>query len=1403
MAPIPRLALDFAFGRGFLTARDVAIAPFVTIDLIQVEIPDLRFPFRVGEGNERFKGTRGLVRTLHLRVHLPALQTLLQQALQAHSEFQDLRLFGNARGLWMEVSARAFSGQGRILCSLGAWADASQGLTPLHIVPLDYWCSGLLPLTPALHVSRLLQALADALRDSVTPSELAPVAIDEHLRMEVPALVAASWFLPHGWKIPGVELLEVDTAVVRDAEVLLRASTPSDPRLARLAEAEDPGADTLSLLSPHAWARLQSNDPTDARDALRQGDLESAWAALSPSEQHNCDTPLATNLALALASPSSLSAVRRAIAGQLRENPHDNRALLNRARLSVVEARPDQALDSLEKAVAHSPIDQAPEVTEFLLLALADAQALRAPDAALRTVTRLLRLNPRHEPAARMKAELGRRLGDLDAVEDAHRRLLALVGSRHERSRLHLELARLLESRRNDSAEALLHLEKAREYDPTNAEIVLHIGHIRQRDGRFAEAVQAFVHAADLLRTAVPVRAAEAFQHAAELWLIELQEPREAIVLIRKAISLDPENLQVAILGARAATAARVWDQALQWLDHATSRAETVWTQTANPNALRALRDAWLARAELDERRQRPQQALEHRFHALSLAPDDRHTAHAIERLLLQLQDWSRLSDFLADRASAETDPNERQRIAQLRNQLLQGSTPEPTLADANTPAAPPGHSLLVRLGDEAWEDDRLPQAIEWYQQAIAMQFDERLMQRIDAGLRRIASLQQRDAERSAALQTSGSAGGSPALSQVRRQLEKANALWQRSSQFRAASEEEAVQHAETLLRELALQPPEEDVDEEFEDLPVEFDDTAQAPEPMVRSVDPDAWQAALRSLDEARRQLDYPRVCDLLLWLAENEPRAEDAAERIADAAMVTYYDIENDDDALFLLDQAIDRDAAILDRRFDVLSTWENLCASAGRHDALLLIHDRRIAHATDPGLANVHRLLKAELMASVLQRPLEALAEIERALQIDPGNTTALRRRAEYLLQGGDAPAALLGYSRLLRNPGLDSVEKPGVQLDYARAAELHAENPQAVEAWRGVLALEPANQEALAALRLRLPADTLGADRLALNAWELNLLPGIQVDVAALGAWCPQSWTSLPEVLQQHAATLLFDTAQTARIARLATAATLSPLALLARTLHPWDPALGESIAAELEALQDLNAAAELWEQLAGEYFDEQDANRARERAAGLRTGVALPSSSAISSAPDPEPRKSAALLPASVPGTPTAPRPTATTLRGSQEIQKLASIPSAAPADRAAVTANVDAEIRAIDALAERGQFDAAIVSLNRVLRDVRQPDLRMGLLLRKGRWLNEMSRYSDALQPLKGAFIYDPEHPALLLELARASAGAGNTRDANQYLRQAGNSPRVQEIADKLAEFQLPGPVDIHDEDED
>jgi len=1392
MAPIPKLALDFAFGRGFLTARDVALAPFLTIDLIQVEIPDLRFPFRVGEGNERFKATRGLVRSLHLRVHAPALQTTLQQALQAHPEFHDVRIVANSRGLWLDVAVRAFSGHGRILCSLGVWADTSSAQPTLHVVPLEYWCSGLLPLTPGLHIARLLQAIIDATREAFTPTALCPSLIDQHLVLDLPALVAAAWFLPHGWKIPGVELLDIDTVVARDSELLVRASTPSDPRLARLAEAEDPGPGALSLLSPHAWARLQDVHEAQIRNALQLGDLEAAWASLPSAEQQNCDTPFAIDLALALSSPAALAAARRSINERLRENQHDIRALLHRARLASIDARPELALENLEKAVACCSPEHAPEVAEFLLMALADAQSSRAPDAALRTVTRLLRHNPRHEPAARMKAELGNRLGDLDAVEDAHRRLLAVAGARQERSRLHLELARLLESRRNDDTEALLHLEKAREHDPANADIVLHIAHIRLRDGRFAEAVQAFVQSAELRRTTRPALAAEALQRAAEIWLNELQDPREAMALIRRAVTLDPENLQVAILGARAATAARVYDQALQWLDHATTRAELLWAQTAQPGPLRVLHDAWLARADLDERRQRPDQALEHRFHALSLAPDDRRTAQAIERLLLQLDQRARLADFLADRAAVETDPTERQRIAQLRNRLLQGETDDTALPPDQQPAGPQGYNLLIRLADEAWDNDQLSQAIDWYQQANALQFDERSMQRIDAGLRRIAALQQREAQR-ISVQATAEPQGSPALSQVRRQLEKANALWQRSNQFRAASEDEAVQHAEALLRELALQPSDAVADDPDE-LPIALDESPHAAPAMVPPTDPVAWQDALRALEEARRKLDYPRICDLLLWLADHEVQHRDAAERIADAAMVTYYDLENDHDALSLLDLAIQRDSAILDRRFDVLSTWEDLCAAAGRFDALLLIYDRRIASAADPGLANVHRLLKAELIVTFLKRPNEALLEIDRALQLDPANTTAQRRRAEYLLLANDPPAALLAYTRLLRNPGLDAVEKPAIQLDYARAAEQFAENPQAVEAWRGVLALEPAHGEALSALRRRLAATTMGTDRLALNAWELNLMPGIQVHVADLDAWTAQAWGSLPEVLQQHAATLLLDTALTARTNRLAAATTLTPLALLARTLQPWDPALGESIASELEALGDPAAAADLWEQLAGEYFDDQDATRARQRAHDLRRCTASPSVPVVD--------RAALAEPAASPTQPALTRPATPPLRGRDELHKLAAIPSAAPAGRAVVTLDVDRELQAMDALVERGQFDAAIVSLNRVLRDVRQPELRMSLLLRKGHWLNERSRYSDALQPLKGAFIYDPENPALLLELARASAGAGNTRDANQYLHQAMHGPRSSEITEQIRGFQLPVPADVTCDDE-
>jgi predicted Zn-dependent protease len=81
--------------------------------------------------------------------------------------------------------------------------------------------------------------------------------------------------------------------------------------------------------------------------------------------------------------------------------------------------------------------------------------------------------------------------------------------------------------------------------------------------------------------------------------------------------------------------------------------------------------------------------------------------------------------------------------------------------------------------------------------------------------------------------------------------------------------------------------------------------------------------------------------------------------------------------------------------------------------------------------------------------------------------------------------------------------------------------------------------------------------------------------------------------------------------------------------------------------------------------------------------------------------------------------------------------------------------------------------DQALRTLEDALRQTRVPAERCELLIRKARWLLAEDRAADALQPLKGAFIYQPANPELRYLMARASHALDQLTEAIRHARAA------------------------------
>jgi hypothetical protein len=94
------------------------------------------------------------------------------------------------------------------------------------------------------------------------------------------------------------------------------------------------------------------------------------------------------------------------------------------------------------------------------------------------------------------------------------------------------------------------------------------------------------------------------------------------------------------------------------------------------------------------------------------------------------------------------------------------------------------------------------------------------------------------------------------------------------------------------------------------------------------------------------------------------------------------------------------------------------------------------------------------------------------------------------------------------------------------------------------------------------------------------------------------------------------------------------------------------------------------------------------------------------------------------------------------------------------------------QLHRLDAVAALDR-NAALNDLEQLLRVTRVPADRCELLMRKGEWLVASGRGDDALQPLKGAYIYRAQDPNLRALLALAFAASGKEADARAHARAA------------------------------
>ena len=629
--------LTFVQGRGLLSLAGRDIEGLGRVDSLELEIPNLRFPFDLSGGVARFKNRRLRLRELALFVGSRELTGFLARAPLAEFGIFDPHV--TIAGSRLTMSARVLLGGYE--CEITAAALVSpQPPRSAGLCVYDVRAYGFLPIPAPLVVTALFSALgaeSPANADSTPAFALPPLlhirsAADIHIEVCELAMLA---ILPmHGWRLP--ERKHVQIRVAGGA-----ANATHVPLLFSLADPDAP-ADLLlgEDASPDAYPMREFADrcaPIEA--ALARGDIASALQQLNALAPVEADDRVGTTrlLQLLLAGQSTLDQAAEVAQTALDRWPEFLPGLLALAVIAAVRNQPGDAAVLFERVAQLSAAQGRVEDESCALLAAARQLAASGQsDRALLTLERALVSRSSLRPVARAKVMK-------QAVEGRWKEILATIGRESSVTEpdVHDEVVQVLElvhqgglakdadlvGQAAASLESILLRDDWPETSLSRAEAAYQMGLVRLTLGDDQAASHWF--AVCLEGAASGVTAAAAWQALVEL-------------LHRRG---DPASVAQALSGW--AGDARVPENADEKIGHLVGAAQITW------HDLHALDQA----ASLLER-------------ALGLSPADENVLAELERLAVQSGHPEGVIDILR-RHLRETRPDQGKAVLRVLIRLL------------------------------------------------------------------------------------------------------------------------------------------------------------------------------------------------------------------------------------------------------------------------------------------------------------------------------------------------------------------------------------------------------------------------------------------------------------------------------------------------------------------------------------------------------------------------------------------------------------------------------------------------------------------------------------------------------------------------------------------------------------
>ncbi|HEU4385365.1 MAG TPA: tetratricopeptide repeat protein, partial [Anaeromyxobacteraceae bacterium] len=598
--------------RAFVCLSDRPVVPGLRLVELAMEVPDVRFPFDVGQGAAQFRRRLCDLARVELSVEPEFLLGLSAGLDLSRSGLASLQI--GLRAGFAEAGGRLEGGV-PFTCKLGLEPEGDQAVA---LVIYEARLYGPAAVPAAALPSLLARAAAGLSRQEGAALVVEPFGL--LLRRIVPA---------RGWKLPRASAARLSRISTAPGEVRLAwdrahagpAEAPSDPdRLAAL-EGARAFREAEALVARGEW------------DAAREAYLAAGAAAATH--------PFAGARLLSLLSVDEgfHDEALDLSAHWLSRRPDFAPALLAEG---VLRARRGER-DRSARAFAELSASSARRGEELGALFAADACFALGPDsdapAFSRAVEVALSLRRDHLPALRALRALAERTGDREALLRASRRLAAYAPDEAEKAGAHARLAEML--LQSDPPSARLHLDQALRLAPDDAAALAALARACELAGEWLRAARAHDRLRELFlaRGDAEAAAREALAVGA-LWEERLGHPENALLRYREACELSGASGEARERAARTAHALGHWAEAA---DHYAGLLGSLDPREPGAAERAARAHAALARVA-EERLSDLPRAATHLESSLSLVP---HDAEALSRLAALYRTMSRPAELL------------------------------------------------------------------------------------------------------------------------------------------------------------------------------------------------------------------------------------------------------------------------------------------------------------------------------------------------------------------------------------------------------------------------------------------------------------------------------------------------------------------------------------------------------------------------------------------------------------------------------------------------------------------------------------------------------------------------------------------------------------------------------------